>query len=147
MSSLSQNRQAYHDFEVVEKFVAGIALQGTEVKSCRAGDISLAEAYAAVEDGDLWLQNCHIAPYAQGNRQNHEPKRPRRLLMHKAEIRKLKQATEAKGMTVVPLAFFLQKGKIKVELGLCRGKNVADKRETLKRKTAEREIRREIRGR
>lgn len=144
MSLLAQNRSAFHDFEVLEKLEAGIALHGTEVKSCRAHDVSLAEAYAEAREGDLWLVNAHIAPYACGNRQNHEPRRARRLLVHRREIIRLARAIEAKGMTLIPLRVYLVKGKVKVELGLCRGKNTYDKRESLKKKTQDQELRRAL---
>ncbi|MFA4944501.1 MAG: SsrA-binding protein SmpB [Lentisphaeria bacterium] len=146
-SNLVENRQARHQFEILETLIAGIALVGTEVKSCRAHDISLADAYAAVDKGELWLYNCHIAPYGKASRFNHEPTRPRKLLVRKCELRRLARAVEAKGMTLVPLRLFLHQGLVKVDLGLCRGKNLADKRETLKQKTADRELRRALRGR
>jgi len=144
MTTLATNKKAFHDYEIIEKFEAGIELQGTEVKSCRARNISLADAHARVDDGELRLTGVHIAPYEQGNRANHNPRRDRRLLMHRREIRRLKQALEAKGMTLVPLRFYLKKSRIKVELGLGRGKAVHDKRESLKRKMHEREARRAI---
>jgi len=146
MAVIAQNKKAYHDYHVEEKLEAGIVLTGTEVKSCRAKDVSLQDAFAAVDKGELWLHNAHIAPYAQGNRMNHEPKRPRKLLVHHAEIVRIAKATQAKGMTLVPLAFHLTKGKVKVELGLCKGKNVHDKRDSLKKKDQEKEIRRALRG-
>ena len=146
MSVIAQNKKAFHDYHVEERIDAGIVLQGTEVKSCRARDVSLQDAHASVDKGELWLYNVHIAPYAQGNRANHEPKRPRKLLVHRAEITRITKATQAKGMTLVPLAFHLTKGKIKVELGLCKGKNVHDKRDTLKKKDQDKEMRRALRG-
>ena len=142
MSTLSQNKKAFHDYHVLEKFEAGIALQGTEVKSCRAHNASLAEAHARVRNDEMWLCGSHIAPYAQGNRANHEPRRDRKLLLHKREVRRLKQEIEAKGMTLVPLRLYLKRGKIKLELGLCRGKATHDKREALKRKMHQREAER-----
>lgn len=144
MSTLAHNRKARHDFHVLEKIEAGIAFRGTEVKSCRAGGLSLVEAYARVKDGELWLIGAHIAPYTHGNRDNHSPRRDRKLLVHKREIQRLSQATEAKGLTLVPLRAYLCRGKVKIELGLCRGKNVQDKRETLKRKAHEMEAKRAI---
>ena len=138
---LAKNSKAYHDYHVEEKFIAGIELRGTEVKSCRASQVTLLDSYARVDDGELWLVGVHIAPYAQGNRFNHDPKRDRRLLMHRKEIRKLQQAVEAKGMTLIPLAFGLDRSHVKVELGLCRGKAQYDKREVLKRKMHDREAR------
>ena len=134
MKTLAQNKKARHDYIVTETFEAGIQLVGTEVKSCRAGNVSLQESYARVENSELWLKNAHIAEYEAGNRNNHDPKRNRRLLMHKREIRRLLQATDAKGLTLVPLKMYFKGPNIKVELGLCRGKAKQDKRETLKRK-------------
>jgi len=142
MTNLAQNRKAGHDYFVLEKFEAGIALQGTEVKSCRKHDISMADAYAEAKAGELWLIGVHIAPYSHGNRQNHDPRRSRRLLLHKKEIRKITEAIEAKGMTVIPLSFFLSRGKVKVELGLCKGKREYDKRESLKKKMHNDEMKR-----
>ncbi|HOG51399.1 MAG TPA: SsrA-binding protein SmpB [Lentisphaeria bacterium] len=145
MKMISQNKKARHDYIVLEKFEAGIALTGTEVKSCRAGGVSLVDAYASIHDGNLQLNGVHIAPYEQGNRNNHEPRRSRRLLMHKREIMRLKKSVEAKGLTVVPLSFYFNdKGKVKVELGLCRGKNVRDKRDDLKKREADRDMRRAL---
>lgn len=137
--TLAQNKKARHDYAVLDTLEAGIALTGTEVKSCRARNVSLAESYARLFGGELYLVGAHIAQYEGGNRNNHEPRRDRKLLMHKREIRKLVQQLEAKGLTLVPLRLYLKRQKIKVELGLCRGKNVHDKREALKRKTHEQE--------
>ncbi|MCF7853236.1 MAG: SsrA-binding protein SmpB [Candidatus Pacebacteria bacterium] len=140
MTTLAKNRKAFHDYEILEKFEAGIELQGTEVKSCRERNISLADAHARVdEDGEIWVRGVHIAPYKHGNRENHDPRRPRKLLLHKREIRDLKQATETKGMTLIPLRFYVKHRRVKVELGLCRGKARHDKRETMKRKIHEQE--------
>lgn len=145
MTTLAKNRKAFHEYEILERYEAGIELQGTEVKSCRARNISLADAHARVEDGEIWLHGIHIAPFTQGNRSNHEPRRARRLLLHKREIRKLHQATQTKGMTLVPLRFFLKHRRVKVEIGLCRGKAKHDKRESMKRKLFEDEARRVMR--
>jgi SsrA-binding protein len=144
MKILVQNRRARHLYHVLESFEAGIALRGTEVKSCRAGNISLNEAYARVIDNELWLMGSHIALYEQGNRNNHEPVRNRKLLMHRREIVRLRQATEAKGLTLVPLKVYLNNGRVKVEIGLCRGKNVRDKRQDMKQRDDERETRRAV---
>ncbi len=141
-ANLAQNRKAYHDYEVLDTFEAGIALMGTEVKSCRQRNIALQDAYAQIENGEMLLHNAHISPYEPGNRYNHEPKRVRKLLLHKAEIRKLKHRVEEKGLTLVPVAFYLRRGKVKVSLAICRGKTRGDKRETLKRKEAERDMQR-----
>ena len=134
---LANNRKARHDFHIVETFEAGIVLQGTEVKSCRAKQISLQEGYIAITNGEVWLENVHIAPYEQGNMNNHEPKRHRKLLLHKREIVKLTKGVDIKGMTMVPLAVYLSKGKIKVKFGLCKGKDQADKRQTLKKRESD----------
>lgn len=144
--ALATNRKARHDYEVLETYEAGIELVGTEVKSCRAGHISLQEAYAQVENGQVWLYQMTIDPYTFGNRFNHDPRRDRRLLLHKAEIVKLTQQTAQKGLTLIPLRVYLKHGFVKVQLGLCKGKNVVDKRDTLKRKTADREMSRAIRN-
>ena len=131
--SIAQNRKAFHDYFVKERFEAGIALTGTEVKSCRANGVSLVDSYATITRGEVMLLNVHIAPYAFGNRENHEPRRDRKLLMHKRETAKLKKSVEQKGPTLVPLAFYFnERGKVKVELGLCQGKQAHDKREAMK---------------
>lgn len=143
MQVLAENRKARHDYEILEAFEAGIALTGTEVKSCREHQVSLAESYARVEKGEIWLVGAHIAPYEKGNRNNHPPVRPRRLLLHAREIRKLTQAVEAKGLTLVPLKVYLNpRGLIKLDLGLCRGRNVHDRRQDMKRREDERETQR-----
>lgn len=144
MKVLIENRRARHEYHVIEAFEAGIVLTGTEVKSCRAGNVSLAEAYARVNGGELWLIGCHIATYEQGNRNNHEPVHNRKLLMHKREIIQLRQGIEAKGLTLVPLKIYLAKGHIKVEVGLCKGKNVHDKRQDMKKREDDREMRRAV---
>ena len=141
-ANLAENRKAYHDYEVLDTFEAGIALVGTEVKSCRQRNIALQDASAQIENGEVLLHKAHISPYEPGNRYNHEPKRSRKLLLHKAEIRKLKHRVEEKGLTLVPVAFYLRRGKVKVSLAICRGKTKGDKRETLKLKEAERDMRR-----
>jgi len=140
--TLAQNKKARHDYYVLETVEAGVVLQGTEVKSCRAGNVSLADAHARAGNGELWLVGAHIAQYSHGNRNNHEPRRDRKLLLHKREIRRFAQAIEAKRLTLIPLRVYLAHGKIKLELGLCRGKQAHDKRETLKRQMHEREARR-----
>ena len=144
---IAKNRKALHDYEVLETLEAGIALTGTEVKSCRARNVPLQDACALVENGEVLLHNAHINEYEMGNRFNHEPKRVRKLLVHRSEIRKLKQQTEQKGFTLVPLSFYLKRGKVKVSLGVCRGKTLGDKRQTLRRKEDERAMRRALRAR
>ncbi len=141
-AALATNRKARHDYHVLDTLEAGIELRGTEVKSCREGQISLQEGYAAVENGQVWLHGVTIQPYACGNVHNHDPKRPRRLLLHRAEIARLFGQTQLKGHTLIPLAARLRRGRVKIELGLCRGKQLEDKRETLKRREADLEARR-----
>ncbi len=141
---LAQNRRAGHDYHIEETIEAGIVLQGTEVKVCRSRDVSMADAYADIRDGELWLIGVHIAPYSHGNRRNHEPRRERKLLLHQAEIRRLAKAVELKGMTLIPLRLVLKKGMIKVDIGLCRGKNLYDKRDSLKSKEQAKEMRRAV---
>ena len=145
-ATLIKNRKAYHNYNVLEKFEAGIVLLGTEVKSCRAAKISLQDAYAIAKNGELYLHNCHIGHYEQGNIHNHEPTRIRKLLMHKREIDKLELDVNRKGLTLVPLSFYLKRGKVKVQLGLCKGKTHGDKRESLKEKDAQRSIDRSLRN-
>ena len=137
---LATNRKARHDYHIVETFEAGIALQGTEVKSLRDGRANLKEAYGAVEGGEVFLVNCHISPYEAGNRFNHDPLRKRKLLLHRQEIRRLIGKVQEKGLTLIPLAFSLKGRRVKVELALARGKKLYDKREDIKRRTSEREI-------
>jgi len=144
--NITQNKKARHDYAVLENIEAGIELTGTEVKSCRAGGMSLSDAYARVENGQMFLVGANIAAYEQGNRNNHQPRRDRRLLLHKRQITRLKRNIEAKGLTLIPLSvFFNERGRIKVDLGLCRGKNVHDKRESIKERDDKREIARAMR--
>ena len=138
-SLISQNKKARHDYEVLDSLEAGIALTGTEVKSCREHNVSLRESHARILDGELWLIDAHIAPYKQGNISNHEPRRKRKLLVHKSQLRRLAQATEAKGLTLVPLKMYFSRNRAKIELGLCRGKRKYEKRESMKRKLHKRE--------
>ena len=141
---IAQNRKARHDYEVLETFEAGIALEGTEVKTCRANGVSLVDAYAVVRLGELIMVGSHFAPYEFGNRFNHQPRRDRKLLMHKREIIRLKKSIEAKGLTLIPLSLYFKHGRVKVELALCRGKNVHDKRDALKKKSDEMEMKRAV---
>ena len=138
----AENRKARHDYTVLETIECGIVLSGTEVKSIRHGSVSLAGSYGAVLKGELWLLGADIAAYKFGNRFNHEPKSQRKLLVHAKEIRELQLKTEAKGLTLVPLKVFLKHGKIKVDLGVCRGKQLHDKREALKKKDLRRDLER-----
>lgn len=136
-SDLVVNKKAFHNYQILEQYEAGIQLVGTEVKSCRARNITMGDSYVKIDAGELYLLNVNISHYSHGNLNNHETGRERKLLMHRKEITKLKVAVEAKGLTLVPLKFYMTRGKIKVKLGLCRGKNVADKRETLKKRAAD----------
>ncbi len=138
----AENRKARHDYTVLETIECGMVLSGTEVKSIRHGSVSLAGSYGAVLKGELWLLGADIATYRFGNRFNHEPKSQRKLLVHAKEIRELQLKTEAKGLTLVPLKIFLKNGKIKVDLGVCRGKQLHDKREALKKKDLRRDLER-----
>lgn len=140
-----RNKKAFHDYEVLEKLEAGVSLLGTEVKSLRqGGSVAFTDAYAKIKDGELWLVDLHIAPYVHAAPfMNHDPTRPRKLLVHKREITKLQQKIERQGLTLIPLELYFRRGMVKVELGICRGKKLYDKRETLKKKAAERAMARE----
>jgi SsrA-binding protein len=144
---LASNRAAYHEYHVLDKYEAGISLTGTEVKSVLAGRVQLKEGYVAVRDGEVWLFNAHISPYSHGNRENHEPLRTRKLLLHRREIEKLDEAAIKQGMTLVPLRIYLKSRKIKVEVAIARGKKMYDKRETELRRTIERETRAQLKQR
>ncbi len=145
---IAENRKARHDYFVEETYEAGIVLVGSEVKSCRAGRVNLRDAYAQIKDGEIFLLNCHISPFEPANRFNHEPLRPRKLLMHKAEILRLYGKVRERGFTLIPLRlYFNQKGKVKVELALAKGKRAHDKREDIAAREARREIARALRGR
>ena len=137
---LAVNRRAWHDYSVLEKIECGIVLTGTEVKVLRSGAASLAGAYGAVLGGELYVVQMHIPVYEFGNRFNHQPIRQRKLLVHRKEVAELKMKTEAKGLTLVPLRIYLKKGRIKLEMGVCRGKALHDKRETLKKKSIDRDL-------
>jgi SsrA-binding protein len=138
--TVALNRRARHDYAVEDTLEAGLVLTGTEIKSIRAGRANLAEAYARIERGEAWLIGAHIAPYEQGNRNNHEPTRTRKLLLHRDQIAELVGKTQAKGYTLVPLRLYIRKGMAKLELGIARGKKAHDKRRTI----AERDMRREL---
>lgn len=145
--SVIQNRRARHEYHVLERFEAGIELQGTEVKSLRDGHMTLKDSYADVQNGEMFLVNAHINPYDKGNIFNHDPERPRRLLMHKREIFKLGQRVEEKGLTLIPLRVYFKNGRAKVEIGLCKGKHSVDKRDTIRERDIERETDRMIKER
>ena len=137
-----ENRKARHDYTVLESVECGIVLTGTEVKSVRHGEVSLSGAYGAVLGGELWLMGCDIAAYKFGNRFNHEPRSQRKLLVHAKEVVELRMKSEAKGLTLIPLRMFLKHGRIKVDLGVCRGKALHDKRDALKQKALRRDLER-----
>ena len=141
-ATLAENRKARHDFTVLETIECGIVLSGTEAKSCRCGGVSLSGSYGAVLGGELWLVGADIAAYKFGNRFNHEPKSQRKLLAHSKEIEALRLKTEAKGLTLIPLRMFLRNGRIKLGLGVCRGKQLHDKRDALKKKAIRRDMER-----
>ena len=144
---LLTNRAAFHEYHIEDKYEAGIALTGTEVKSVRAGQVQLKESYVAVRNGEAWLFNAHISPYAYGNRENHDPVRTRKLLLHRREIDRLEEAATMKGMTLVVTRIYLKGGRIKLEVGVARGKKLYDKRETEMRRTIERETRAQLKER
>ena len=138
----AENRKARHDYTVLETIECGIVLTGTEVKSVRHGEVSLSGSYGAVLKGELWLVGADIAAYKFGNRFNHEPKSMRKLLVHAKEVRDLQLKTEAKGLTLIPLRVYLKNGRVKVDLGVCRGKQLHDKRDALKKKALRRDLER-----
>ncbi len=141
------NRQAYHDYHILDKYEAGAVLVGTEVKSIMAGRIQLKDSYVSLKDGEVWLVNAHISPYSHGNRANHDPLRSRKLLLHKREIQKLLRETSLKGMTLVVTSIYWKNGRIKFEIGVAKGKRLYDKRETEMKKTVERETRQQLKER
>lgn len=148
LKTVAENRRARFDYHIEDKFEAGIALQGTEVKALRAGQATIAESYAEVKDGEVWLINANLPEYSHGNRQNHEPKRPRKLLLNAREINKLFGAVERKGMTLVPLSiYFNRTGRAKVELALAKGKQAHDKRASIKERDWKRDKARVLRER
>lgn len=144
---IAQNRKASHDYFIEDTYEAGIVLKGTEIKSIRAGRVNLKDAYARIENGEVFLHNMHISPYEQGNRYNHDPLRTRKLLLHRKQINKLIGDTKEQGYTLVPLKIYLQNGFAKLLIGLGKGKKQYDKREDLKRKEAKRDIERAFRER
>ena len=141
---VAQNRKARYNFEIEDTFEAGMALKGTEVKSAREGKVSLAEAFATVTDGEVWLMQAHINPYSHGNKMNHDPMRPRKLLLHKQEIERLQVATQQQGRTIVPLKLYFKHGILKAEIALARGKKTFDRRHDIAERDAERRMRREV---
>jgi SsrA-binding protein len=145
--TVAVNRRARHEYAVEETLEAGIALTGTEIKSIRAGRVNLAESYARIERGEAWLIGAHIAPYEQGNRNNHEPTRTRKLLLHRDQISELLGRTQAKGFTLVPLKLYIRNGMAKLEIGVARGKKAYDKRRTIAERDARRELERSTKER
>jgi SsrA-binding protein len=144
---IADNRKAYHDYHILETFEAGIALLGTEVKGIREGRANLRDSFARVEGGEVWMFNVHINPYSHRGYVDHDPKRKRRLLLHKAEIRKLIGKTVEKGLTLVPTRLYFKNGKVKVALALAKGKQAHDKRETIRRREVDRETRAAVKER
>ena len=143
--SVAQNRKAFHDYFVEERYECGLALFGTEVKSMRQGRVNLKESWARIKDGEIWVEGMHISPYEQGNIFNRDPMRPKKLLLHKQEIRKLDGLVARQGYTLIPLEVYLKDGRMKLQLGLCKGKAEHDKRDSIAKREAERDIRRAIR--
>jgi SsrA-binding protein len=145
MPDIATNRQARFRYHFLETWEAGLVLTGTEVKSLREGKAQIKDGYASVRDGEVWLHNVHIPPYAPASRTNHEPERPRKLLMHRREIERLIGKTREKGLTLVPIRLYLRNGRVKVEIALAKGKDVGDKRQTIKEREMKREMERAIR--
>ncbi len=142
---LATNRQASFRYHLLDKYEAGIMLEGSEVKSIRDGGVQIKDAYAAIRDGELWLHNMHVAPYLPASRENHEPERPRKLLLHRREIERLIGKTRERGLTLVPTRLYFSNGRAKVEIALARGKDVGDKRQSIKEREMKREMERALR--
>src|SRR5215211_2337178 len=142
---VATNRQASYRYNLLEKWEAGLVLQGTEVKALRDGKAQIKDGYASLRDGEVWLYNVHIPPYGPASRENHEPERPRKLLMHKREIERLIGKTREKGLTLVPTRLYFRDGRAKIEIALARGKDVGDKRQAIKEREMKREMERAIR--
>ena len=143
---IAQNKKAYHDYFVVERYEAGIALFGTEVKSVRGGRVNLKDSYCSFREGELFVLGFHISPYEMGNRFNSDPLREKKLLLHKQELRKLFGLLTREGYTLIPLSLYFSRGRVKMELGLCKGKKLYDKRETIAKNQADREIERAVKN-
>jgi SsrA-binding protein len=144
---VASNREAYFDYFIRETYEAGLELVGTEVKALREGRVNLKDAYVVIRNGEAWLMEAHISPYSHGNRYNHDPRRTRRLLLHKREIAKLAAATQERGLTVVPTRLYFKRGRAKVEVAIAKGKKTYDKRETERRRDLERETRAALKSR
>jgi SsrA-binding protein len=140
MKLISDNRRARHEYEILDVIECGIQLQGTEVKSMRNGQCTLQDAFARIEDGEVWLYNCYVAPYDHGNRFNHEPRRKRRLLLHSKQILKIHQKIKEKGLTLIPLKIFFKRNWVKVDLAMARGKQLHDKREAIAKRDSNRQL-------
>lgn len=145
-TALATNRKARHDYFIDKVYEVGIVLKGTEVKSIRKGSVNLKDSYASVKDGEVFVEGMHISPFEQGNIFNVDPLRKRKLLLHKSEIRKIERGISQKGYTLVPLSLYLVKGRVKMELGLARGKKLYDKRDTLQKRDSDMRIRQALRG-
>jgi SsrA-binding protein len=144
---VATNREAYFNYHIVETYECGVALTGTEVKSIREGRCNLKDSYGVIREGEAWLLNAHISPYSHGHRDNHEPTRTRKLLLHKAEIERLAGKAQEKGLTLVPTKMYFKNGRVKLELGVAKGKKLYDKRETERRREADREARAAVKER
>ncbi len=144
---VARNRPATHDYDIIESYEAGLVLRGTEVKSLREGKISLRESFARIEGEEAWLYGCHISPYSHGHRDNPDPLRKRKLLLHRSEINRLMGKTQERGLTLVPLRVYFKQGRAKIEVGLAKGKKLHDKRQTLREREARREMDRAVRAR
>jgi SsrA-binding protein len=144
---IATNRKAYHDYEILETYEAGIVLRGTEVKSLRESQVNFKDCYAAVDNGEAWLIGCYISPYHHGTDANHDPERKRKLLMHKKEIQRLLGKVAERGLTMIPLRLYFKSGRAKCELGLARGKKLHDKRASIREREAKREMAKEARAR
>ena len=143
---VATNRQASYRYHLLDRWEAGLVLQGTEVKALRDGKAQIKDGYATVRDGEVWLHNVHIPPYGPASRENHEPERPRKLLMHRREIERLVASTRERGLTLVPTRLYFRDGRAKAEIALARGKDVGDKRQSIKEREMKREMERAIRG-
>lgn len=146
-NTVVKNKKAFRDYEISERYEAGIVLRGTEIKSLREGKISFKDSYARVVSGEIWVYNLHISPYHHGSAWNHDPVRPRKLLMHKYEIKRLRGKVEERGFTLIPLQMYFVNGKAKIEIGLARGKKLHDKRKDIAKKDAQRDAERELKNR
>jgi len=147
MRVVATNRKARHDYHILDTYEAGMVLTGSEIKSVRAGRVNLRESYVAVRDGELWLINCHIAPYDQASRQNHDPRRDRKLLMHRRQIDRLAREVQEPGYTIVPLRMYLKDNWAKVEIALARGKKLHDKRQAIAKRDSKRQVERALKER